>query len=273
MKKLFYFTIFSLILIINACGGDNKHNIKSFADKFAGYVNAGQIDSIKIVYPSVNFDSITPFPTDSFQITETNGIYKVEFEKGKWIEVKTENNGNLIVENSKGIAAFPTDKYEIAIKTGMLNDSIADVRAWELLNDSTYFSWLKDNLQKKFQEELIITVVNKPGRMLGEGNYEINHIITVKNNTDYDLSGKDYEITSKGEGNNDSGIGGTFKINKGIPGIDVKAGQTATKSSSSRGSTHLKNAKAILKIPINEYINNYYKPNGNEYQQYLDSKK
>lgn len=60
-------------------------------------------------------------------------------------------------------------------------------------------------------------------------------------------------------------------MGKATPGIDVKASESATKTLSSR--MDMKNPKAILKMPMEEYMSNYYQPKGNEYQEYLETKK
>ena len=272
MKKSFYGITCCLIFILTACGGGNQQKVKSFIETFADYVNADQLDSIKAVYPSVNFDSVSPISTDSVKISDTDGITRVDFASGKWIEIQEGEDGNLMVVASKGIAAFPERKYQLGIMTGMITDSISDTKIQKLINDSTYFDWLKNKVQKEFQEGLSITVVNKTGRMLGEGLFEKTQILTIKNNTDHDIFGRDYEISYNGIGNNDSEIGGTYKISKGMQGVDVKAGQTTTQKLSSRGLS-MKNPVAILTIPIEEYIIGNYKPTGKEYQEYLDSKK
>ena len=272
MKKSFYVISCCLIFIITACGSRNQQKVQSFVETFADYVNAGQLDSIKTIYPQVNFDSIAPLSTDSVKINETYGITRVDFGSGKWIEIQEGEDGNLIVVASKGIAVFPERTYRLGLMTGMISDSISDTKTQERINDSSYFDWLKNKAQKEFQQGLSITVVNKTGRMLGEGLFEKTQILTIKNNTDYDIFGKDYEISYNGIGNNDSEIGGTYKISKGIQGVDVKAGQTTTQKLSSRGFS-MKNPVAILTVPIEEYIIGNYKPTGKEYLEYLESKK
>lgn len=261
----------SLIVMIS-CGGKKKE-VQTFGETFAGYVNAGQLDSIKAVYPTFSFDSVAPLTSDSISVTESDGIYKVNFAGGKWIEVSVGNDGALTVVNSKGVAAFPQDKYDIAVATGMLTDSIADMQAVEMLNDSTYFAWLSDKAKESYNNALTVKAgKSKTGAMLGEGLYRVTCTITIKNNTDQDIAGKDYAIFYTGVGNNDSDIGGTVKWSSGKPGIDVKAGQEASTTITTNG-LQIKNPQARLKMSMDEYIAKYYKPSGNEYKEYLSSKK
>ena len=87
--------------------------MQDFAESFSGYLKANQLDSIKAVYPSANFDSIAPLTADSIQITETNGIYRIDFGGNKWIEAKENEDGTFTVENSNGIAAFPRTNMKL----------------------------------------------------------------------------------------------------------------------------------------------------------------
>lgn len=117
MRKIYLFAVVCLTIVgIIACASDkrNKGNkVQDFAESFSGYLKANQLDSIKAVYPSANFDSIAPLTADSIQITETNGIYRIDFGGNKWIEAKENEDGTFTVENSNGIAAFPRTNMKL----------------------------------------------------------------------------------------------------------------------------------------------------------------
>lgn len=269
MKKLFY-VMAACVLFIAACGGNNQ-KVQAFVESFAGYIENGQLDSIKAAYPTLNFDSFAGISLDSIQISDKDGVYHVECGNGQWIDVKEADGGNMYVEATRGVAQFPEQTLQMGISTGMIDDATTDVQIQERISDPAYIEWLKDKAQKEFQDGLAVEVKNKTGRMLGEGLYQITQIITVTNKTDHDISGNVYDISYKGVGANDSEKGGSVSYKKGTSGIDVKAGQSATKKLSARMT--MKNPVAVLKMPIEEYIVNYYKPTGKEYQEYLDSKK
>ena len=270
MKKLFYFAACGLSLMVIACGGGKKQEVKTFAETFAGYVNNNQMDSIKMVYPEANFESFASIDPDSIEIDENDGIYRVSFAGGKWIDVSINEEGIPTVVSSNGVANLPVDKIEIAKKTGMINDSIPDIEKVNRLNDEDFFKWLRKNAQKNFEGALSVTATTKTGRMLGEGLFEKSTTISIKNNTNHDFSAKDYAISYTGVGANESEKGGSFKISQGTPGIDIKAGETKTKSIKSTVSA--KKPTAVLKMPVEEYMTKYYTPTGNEYQEYLSSK-
>ena len=270
MKKTCLLTLLCLGLLGVISCSQNKKRVQAFAETFVGYVNANQMDSIKAVYPTANFDSIAPLTADSIQITETDGLYRVNYGGSQWIEVKENEEGTLTIENSKGIAAFPQEKYEIAVGTGMLNDSIPDSKAQELLNDSTYFAWLNDKAKDSYDKVLEVNCINNKSGAKDEG-VNGKMVVQIKNNLPIDMESKLYTIHytmyQRPMGEDPTGWKGT----RTKPGISVRAGETVNMTITDYGV--LSNPRAVLKMPLDEYLAKYYKPTGKEYQEYLDSKK
>lgn len=272
MRKIYlYALLFIGIVGIISCSGNKQKKIQTFAEIFIGYLNANQMDSIKMVYPTANFDSISPINMDSIQVIEKDGIYRVIFGGKKWIDVKENEDGTIIVENSKGVAAFPVDKYEIALNTGMLNDSTADTKAVELLRDSVYFNWLNDKALESYNNALEVKV------NAGNYNYKPEDYIagkmdiTIKNTLPISLESNQYTIEYTMyqppiSVEDRTGWKGTHRKS----GIAVEPGQTVNMTIRDNGK--LSNPRAKLKMPLEEYLAKYYKPTGKEYQEYLDSK-
>ena len=271
MKKIYLFGMICMAFIgMMSCSGNKQKQVQAFAEKFSGYVNANQLDSIKAVYPTANFDSISPLNIDTLLITTINGSYRVNFGGNKWIEAKENEDGSLSVENSRGIAAFPQDKYAIALNTGMLNDSIPDSKAVELLNDTTYFVWLNDKAKESYETILEVNCINSKNGAKDEGvNGKME--VQIKNNLPIDIDSKDYIINytmyQRPMGEDPTGWKGT----RTKTGRSIKAGETINMTISDYGV--LSNPRAVLNMPVEEYIDKYYKPTGKEYQEYLDSKK
>lgn len=275
MKKTCLLTLLCYGLLGVISCSQNKNRVQTFAETFVGYVNANQMDSIKAVYPTANFDSIAPLTADSIQITETDGLYRVNYGGSQWIEVKENEEGTLTIENSKGIAAFPQTKYETAINTGMFNDSIPDSKAQELLNDSTYFAWLNDKVKDTYNKILSVSS-GSPKKSIDYAHdcYRITVPITITNNSNEKLGPEDYEIVYSY--NQSVPVGeGSFKpknFSKKEKGKDVGPKESVSMNLSVSGNS-LSNPRAVLKMPLEEYLAKYYKPTGKEYQEYLDSKK
>lgn len=276
MRKLLFGITCSLIFLITACGGDKQQKVHSFVETFAGYVNAGQLDSIKVMYPEANFDSIVPLSTDSVKINETDGITRVDFGSGKWIEIQEGEDGNITIVNSKGIAAFPEDKMQLAVNTGMLNLEDTDVRTQELLNDTEYFAWLEKNFD---HGDYVIQI--KPGKYKniwkpnwGEGS-KGSITVTLTNLSDAPISGSDYFITYKtneSNGYTDDSRRNYTKNNK-RKGIDLNPKESGTINLSEWETYKFYNFEIKPAEGKEQVLKYQFKPTGKEYQEYLDSKK
>lgn len=269
MKKILLFAI--PLFILAACGGGSK-KVRNFAETFVNYVNEDQMDSIKVIYPTANFDSIAPISADSISVSEIgSGVYRVNFSANKWIDVKAGEYGMTIVE-SRGIASFPEKKYEIAVNTGMVSDTTNDVRTQELLNDSTYFEWLKRNYSNGGNVIQIkagkIKFFTKPS--WGEAS-QGSVTITLSNLSDSPISGNDYYITymtRESNGLTDNGRRDYNKANK-HNGIDLEP-KGSCSITLSKMETYKFFDFEVKPAEGKESVLNYeFKPSGNEYQEYL----
>lgn len=271
-RKIFKsFLIFLGIIGLISCGGKMKE-ARIFGEKFASYANSNQMDSIRAVYPTANFEEVLPLSTDSISVEEEgDGNFRINFSSGKWIDIEIDGNGNITVLDSKGVAKFPEEKYEIAMQTGMLNNSTTDVKAQELLNDEGYFVWLSKNMKQpitltkgKISKK---SGVDLMGRMC-EGAVE-RMTCTVTNNTDKPISGKDYEITyeySYWNCSDGSVPDGHAKEKK--KGVDLGPGESATINIAIMD-YGLKNVELKYNVPVEQLYNGMNPYTGNEYQEYL----
>lgn len=282
MKKILYFA-FSLFLLA-ACGGNKETKLQEFADNFARYVNDSQIDSIKAVYPTANFDSVAPISTTSISISDNgNDTYKISYSEEKWIEVEFENDGTVIVLESRGIAAFPAEKYEIGKNSGMFSDNPTDVTMAERLNDSAFFSWL--NQKGANAQSNIVSLT--PGSItykskMGEDaygdyirQYQAVEDITVTNNTSTYIKGSDYSVSFVYKLWTCCENEGWWSKNKTISGVDLGPGEsksiTLTSDYDEWGKKpKIESPKINLKISKEEAAK-FYQPSGNEYQEYLNT--
>ena len=279
MRKIYLFAVFCLALAgMMACSGGKGNKMQDFANSFAGYVNANQMDSIKAVYPTANFDSVAPISTDSIAIDDDgNGkTFRINYSGNTWLDVEMSEDGDITVINSNGIAALPSDKLEIARNTGMITDSTPDVKKQTLLNDSTYFAWLDKNYGGG---EYVIQV--KPGKYkniwkpsYGEGS-QGTITVTLTNLSDQPISGSDYSIaykTYESNGYTDYSRR-NYTVNNTHKGIDLKPNGSGT-IKLTRWETYKFHSFQIK--PANgkeDQLKYQYKPTGKEYQEYLESKK
>lgn len=275
MKKTSFFLIATLIVcMLAACGGKKK--VHEFAENFAEYVTSGDMDSVRAIYPTATFDSLAKVPTDSIEITETDGTYKINYGANQWIEVKEGEDGTLTVVNSKGIARFPADKYRLAVGTGMMDASADDQKAKEMLNDSTYFDWLSKNYDNG---DYVIQIT--PGKVKyiskwswGEA-WKGSITVTLKNMTDQPISGEDYTIAYKTRESNGCTDNSQRWYTKSYvtDGKDLAPKGTETITLSRWVTDKYSDFKVVPAAGKESKLKYEYKPTGKEYQEYLDSKK
>lgn len=254
MKKFFYLASLISLFFIASCKENKEQKVQAFSDKFVGYVNANQIDSIMIVYPTANFDSIASLPPDSVQITGLEGVYHIDFGSGQWIDVKENEDGSLIVEKSKGLAAFPADKVEMAKKTGMWDDNLNDNEMSAKIADEDFFNYIADTVKKGKSKLLAI----KGG--------------TVTNISNQTIDGKDFKVIKAFyiRGNAFSRPSTTYSY---LSGRSLKPGESMRFPlvEALMGREYLSGIK--WQIPDEELTTKYIPFTGKEYQDYLDSKK
>ena len=284
MKKLLFFAV--SVFLLAACGGNKDNKIQDFANSFATYVNNGQIDSIKVVYPTANFDSVAPISTDSISISEIGkGEYKINFSSDRWLKVKLDFDGKLKVQESQGIAAFPADKYETGMKSGMFSDDPTDVEIYERLNDSDFFIWLKEkaaNAQSNivsltpgsisYNSKMGYDAYDDPVRQ-----YQAVENVTVTNNSSTHIKGSDYNISYVYKLWTCCDNEGWWSKNKTVSGVDLAPGESKSISLTSEydewgKKPKIENPKINFKAS-QEDAAKFYQPSGNEYQEYLNANK
>ena len=284
MKKILFFAL-SLILL-SACGADKENKVENFGKNFAAYVNASQLDSIKAVYPSANFDAVTPVSADSLTVIENgNGTYRISFSGDTWVDVTVEENGDIKVLESNGIAAFPEEKYEMGKNTGMFNDNPTDVVKAERLNDSAFFEWLNQKAAKASSNAVSLTpgTISYNFKMDYDAYddyvrmYQAVEKVTVTNNTSADIKGSEYSVSYVYKTWACCEYEGWVPSSKTVPGVNLAPGESKTITLTSTydewgKKPKLENPRVNLKISQQDAAK-FFQPSGAEYQEYLDSKK
>lgn len=130
MKKTrLFITVPLAAALLCSCSG-NKKEVTDFAADFARKVQAGQVDSLKMVYPQIeDADSIAvTFVADSLRVDDTDkeGVYNVSYGNGVAVTVRMDGDGRMTVLDSRGLFAYPKEKEQFARKTGALNGDLTD---------------------------------------------------------------------------------------------------------------------------------------------------
>ena len=269
MKKIILCTL--PLLLLTGCLGGKEKKVKAFAEKVAVYLNADMVDSLEAVYPGAIFNTLEPVRTDSIRVEKTGDeTFIVNYSSSQWIEVKGDGKGKFEIVKSKGLAAFPEEKYEIALKTGMIDESTDDVIAQERMNDNGFFEWVSVNTKQPIEltpgKVSHTSGVDLYGRPC-EGAVD-RMTCTVTNNTSQPISGSDYDITYNYSFYrcSDGTVPDGHATGK-VKGIDLAPGATG-KINIAAMDYGLRNVGIKYNVPMEKLFKGYSPFTGNEYQEY-----
>ena len=252
-----------------SCGGGKKvtpeEEVRNYGKYFVEKLNANQLDSLKGSYPDIaKTDSIVPLRSDTIIVVESaQGKYDMTLAEGVVLKVNRAEDGKILVSESKGLFAFPADKVDIAKKTGMWDDNLSDVKLTERMDDKSFFDWVSKS--KDIKSDEIIGL----GKGV-ESTYERPGYATVVNKTDQPIKGTDYNVIYYVL---DFAGMEPIESTKTKPGKDIPPHGSVRYEvfTFNRGGEEVKGVKLTLSSEqIKERFASY---TGNEYQEYLNSKK
>lgn len=246
---------------------DPKEEVTTFVNEFVKNLGSNLRDSV--AYPEILLaDSIAPVSADSISISEAApGQFDVQLSDGITMKVNRSENGKISVAESHGLFVFPKDKVEIAKKTGMWDATLSDAQLNERLKDEEFFKWVKN--AKTIKSSDIIAL----GRTEGDG-FNTRGFRHVVNKTDQKIKGSDYYVIRKYE----YAVFNGWDVDESrgtevLPGKDIPPHGSVKYefSNSSHGGEEISGVK--LKLTPAQIQEKFSAFNGNEYQQYLSTKK
>ena len=284
MKKIKSVSIAMSALVLASCGGagsteDVKENAldsaKVFAVDVATKVSKGQKDSLVALFPDVaKADSISlTFVADSINVVEVDSVnYLAKFDGGKEFSIAKDAQGKFAVTESKGLFVYPEKDLDFAKKTGMWVDSLTDVQFAERMATMS-----------EFRKYLIGTFIPPKPLVIKKGKYktnvgmcaqewltEIQYIVT--NNSDKAISGQDYNVVAKYA---DYSFGGDF-YKKTEKGKDI-APRGSVVFEFAHGYYYIIEKVNVVYTKANankaQLFEENFQPKGNEYEQFLKTKK
>lgn len=261
----------ALLMLVVSCN-KQQEAVKGFAEKFAGYVEKDQRDSIIAVYPGAEFaDKIeVNFKPENLKVDKTDkeNEYLVSFGDKETMLVSVNEDGQMRVVESNGLFKYSDAKIEFAKKVGAvkkdMNDETLAKRMIQVDNLSTELFNEYVAGRKNAVKNLGFTVTYEPtfGMEEGTGYY------TLKNTTDQPIGGDEYEITYSGW-EYYAGMPNERTWKDVVPGKDIPA----------KGSIRLdekftfhfnRELKSItMHTPSQESFFKNYKPTGDEYDNYV----
>lgn len=270
MKKTrLFITVPLAAALLCSCSG-NKKEVTDFAADFARKVQAGQVDSLKMVYPQIeDADSIAvTFVADSLRVDDTDkdGVYNVSYGNGVAVTVRMDGDGRMTVLDSRGLFAYPKEKEQFARKTGALKGDLTDVEKAkrmvivDLMAEDIYSRY--SDKRKNAIVNLGLTITKDIMFMMDEGAAHY----TLKNTTDRPIKGSEYTVTWE-----DSYIGSGIEDTsyRTETGKDIPANGTVKFPFAFTGHAGSSISKITMKELSNKEFMADYTPVGNEYEAYV----
>lgn len=270
-------------ILLTSCGENKK--VKEFAIQFGNLAQKNNLDSLKFLYPGIDaVDSVSlKYLPENIKIKEAeeDGIFNISYGDNVSIQVKMEGEGDaakLQVIESRGLFAWPKDRIEFAKKTGMYKDDLSDSNLASRMNDTTFIKQLSFDFANELKSKVSVsswrmTNGNISGAALGR--YVIaRYACTVTNGTPYDIPGSYYKVNYRVYVRH-MGMAyweDTFSLQSGaMKGKDLKP--NGNTSFSVEGSNISGNPGLMWNVSDEELFNKFFKPKGNEYDEYLKNKK
>ena len=247
--------------------------MKQFAINFAEKVSKNQKDSLTAIWPDVvKADSLAlAFAADSISVepTQTAGQYKVNFGNADMLVTMAED-GKMTVGETHGIYAWPTEDIDFAKKTGQWKDGLNDLELAERMGDKEFKTLVTADFSKKMQDALkaekkIIMIKDQvnppePGIMAA----------IIHNNSDIAFSASDYNVVFRYCDLHDMMTERYSFETK--PGKDIPANGTVQVACDFTGRYFPQSASVKMKLSNEQLAAKYFKPTGNEYEEYLKTK-
>ena len=268
--------------MIVSCAENKQELVKKFATDLAMKVSKNQKDSLLSMWPDVaKADSLTlAFHADSISVeeTETPGTFKVKLGPNKELTVLRTDDGKMSVGETHGLFAWPEEKLEFAKKTGWVEPGMNDVQMAERFTDKDFEKSLIENFEKDFLKRLSIE------HKVPNSNFDADEresIYVVKNNSASTINGSDYEISipffkemfmfdPSPKRWNETRKGKTISPNGSVTYVEKIVTE---RGDFSRTGPMFNGHTIVLKLKGKALFNKYYSATGNEYKEYLASKK
>ena len=276
MKKIKYLLL-GMIAVMASCVGGGNDEVKNFAIDFATKISKNQVDSIRAFYPDAEkMDSFAlDFNPDSIDVTETEtpNVFRVSFSSNKNMLVQRADDGKLTVKESHGLYAISPKEMDFALKTGWVKQDMPDVQLATQMADTAFVSFLA----KKAKETLKSNLVVKGWDCTWTWGLEALFVV-IENKGDVDVSANDYAVKSMVDVRDN--WGGIPPQRGHVSVADVKAHETKKMrinmaeypDPESKSQINVRSTISTI-ISDEDAINKYLIPTGNEYKEYLESKK
>ena len=282
MKKLLLALVPVTLMVMSGCNGGlfgsqktAKDSVMDLATKCSQFIKSNNVDSIKAIYQGLDSLDVKCANVDgeiTVQESNTPGEFEVKMGSAT-ITVKRNEAGQWIIDRSQGLLLFDQNKMAFARKTGQYKDGLPDLELAQRMNDAQFDEWLKERVLNDLKKRITAkSVVNDME----------SAVVTVVNNSEINLDGDDYTVKSKLKnywsmyddetGGYESGYMdyGT----KTFSGKPVPAHSSVSYSFNPMFGVKGGDVNSHVSLNISaDRAMTLYTPSGNEYEEYLNSRK
>lgn len=268
MKKLSTFSIIAIAMLLLASCTESK--MKQFAEEFATAVNNNDKEAIAKMYPDAKVaEKLTiDFNKDSLSVEERADTFVVNLGGDKSLSIVKTEEGELKIADSHGLFSYPKERMDFALKTGWVKPEMSDLKIAEQFADTTFTKYLSQKNVGHIKTQLIIKNINYslPGDKIYDSSYggmvsAVHVTATVINNSEYEISGSDYEVTVAYSG----------VKSETIPGKDIKPSETHTFTIKAPIAEAIGSASIRFISSDADMLAKYFTPKGGEYEAYKRS--
>lgn len=279
MKKNIFLSLCALVICACLCSCNNEEkNARAFVSSLATAMQNKQAGEIAKLYPGSDrlpaFNAQLLLDEEAPLTKADDGTWTLQLADGARLVFTQAEDGTLSVKESFGLAKFDTDRVAFAKKTGWVSEGMSDAAVAERLADEGFITWISGNFISEAKKKASCKLTGTYGDEYwgGEWMSAKGIKVTITNKNDFDFPGSAYKVVCKDWYWGDPSQQGTSKT---ANGVDVPAGKSATiqvalsttmESDSSQKLSF--NDEALLPL-----VFAHYTPNGNEYKEYLESKK
>lgn len=179
--------IFLSNFIVTSVTGNPEETVREYGKYFKDKVALDELDSLIATYPDISkADSVVNLESDTIlvDVVDKGKVYDMTLTDGVTLRVELGKKGEIKVQESHGLFAYPENKLKIAKQTGAWEEKLNDAELNERMTDEGFFDWLQEQVKKKTSN--IIS--------LGSGGGGTR---SVHNNTDQPIDAGDYTVSIK----------------------------------------------------------------------------
>lgn len=185
-----------MMVTLSSCSGD-KGKVEKLVEELATAVRDGDKAAISKLYPEAAIaDSLAfSFNADSMSVENQEKEDSYCVKVGNSVELfvgKDEAGGQFVVKDSRGIIAYPSPKYNFAVKTGWLDPKLTDVENARRLADKEFVNYLAEKMAGDIRQKVYAKAISEVHMAIHGATYEID----VRNDNDFDLPGDAYVVTA-----------------------------------------------------------------------------